>query len=309
MLKKLHLSFFVLIVLSTVVVAQSGSKKYKVKSATGVNLRDRPNTNSNVVEKIGNGERLKVVEKTNNEWYKVEYNGKTGYVYAEYLDQGNDRSDRNRDERNSSSRNQGNNRSRSSGSSSSNRNSGSSVDYNWGIGLRLGDPTGLTIKKYLEKSALEFSIGRGYMFYGDRYYHRGFDRRYDHYYYNHPHYERFEYRYYSASFPLAVQLHYVFQNNFAGVDNLYWYAGFGGQFRYQSYTYHYRYKYWGNPYWYEGSESYTDIDIGVDGVFGMEFFIPRSNISVFADVTIFTELADSFQFWPMGGIGGRFNFK
>jgi hypothetical protein len=64
----------------------------------------------------------------------------------------------------------------------------SSSNPNLGIGLRLGDPTGLTVKKYLGRNALEFNVGRTYTFSGGaRYYDRRFDDWYDDWYRDYPH--------------------------------------------------------------------------------------------------------------------------
>src|SRR5690606_20382923 len=61
----------------------------------------------------------------------------------------------NNNTRNSSSANKNN-------SSRSNSNSGS-INRNLGVGLRLGDPAGLTVKKYMgNNSAWEFNLGSSY---------------------------------------------------------------------------------------------------------------------------------------------------
>src|SRR5438045_3712776 len=47
----------------------------------------------------------------------------------------------------------------------------------WAIGLRLGEPTGLNIKKYIGRSnALDINIGTYGTFYGDRAYRNGYYR-------------------------------------------------------------------------------------------------------------------------------------
>jgi hypothetical protein len=41
----------------------------------------------------------------------------------------------------------------------------------WGVGIRLGEPSGISIKKYLGKNALELNVGRAYWgSWGNKYY-------------------------------------------------------------------------------------------------------------------------------------------
>lgn len=64
-----------------------GKKKYM--TVTGVkwalNMRSAPNMSGGVITTIPKGERVELLEKTTAKWYKVKYNGKTGYCWAEYL--------------------------------------------------------------------------------------------------------------------------------------------------------------------------------------------------------------------------------
>ncbi|MGN0478494.1 MAG: SH3 domain-containing protein [Hominenteromicrobium sp.] len=50
-----------------------------------LNLRQGAGTNTSVLLVIPEGSKVTVVEKTSASWYKVTYNGKTGYVCADYL--------------------------------------------------------------------------------------------------------------------------------------------------------------------------------------------------------------------------------
>src|SRR5690606_3855269 len=128
-------------------------------------------------------------------------------------------------------------------------------------------------------------------------------------------YSDFQYRGYSASTPIGVQVHYLFRKSINTVadeqiSGLEWYYGFGGQFRYQTYTYDYRYKLSGDPNWYyEAGERVTDVDIGVDGVIGLEYTVEDAPVSVFLDATLFMEvLDDPFLFRMQAGVGARYNF-
>lgn len=180
----------------------------------------------------------------------------------------------------------------------------------WGVGIRLGDLSGITVKKHMEGKALELSIGRTHMFPG-RYYEKHFDYWYKDKKYG---YDDFRYIGYTNSTPIGIQFHYLIQKGIGQVLNestsgLEWYYGFGGQLRYQTYTYRYWYKYPGTDWIEENGEQVTDIDLGIDGVLGLEYTFSKAPISVFLDVTLFMEVIDNpFLFWGQGGLGARYRF-
>ncbi|MBP3451328.1 MAG: SH3 domain-containing protein [Agathobacter sp.] len=58
-------------------------EKVYVKTTARIRLREEPNTNCRTLEGINSGVELEVLE-TLDGWYKVSYNGKTGYVSADY---------------------------------------------------------------------------------------------------------------------------------------------------------------------------------------------------------------------------------
>ena len=184
-----------------------------------------------------------------------------------------------------------------------------SQKYNWGVGLRAGDPMGITVKKYMENNALELNFGRTHLFGGKGYYNNRFD---DWYLENKFGYKDFQYLGFKASVPIGFQLHYLIHKDIPidDLEGLQWYFGAGGQLRFQTYTFDYRYKLEGNSEWfYSTGERVTDIDFGGDGVIGLEFLIPDSPITIFTDVNIFVEIFDNpFLFWFQAGIGGRYNF-
>lgn len=182
-----------------------------------------------------------------------------------------------------------------------------------GLGLRFGDPTGISIKKYLSKNALEFNLGRSYDFYnGNGYYNNYFDNWYKDKKFG---YADYQYLGYKHQFPLTFQARYLWQKgigkvgkeNLSGLD---WYLGAGVQFRYRSYAYNYRYKVGGDPNWYYVNEQrVNDLDLGLDGILGLEYTFKEIPISVFADINLFMELVDNpFWFYFQGGSGVRYNF-
>ncbi len=183
---------------------------------------------------------------------------------------------------------------------------------NWGIGVRLGDPSGITVKKYLPGNALEWSIGRTYVFSGREYYN---DQFLDWYYDHNFEYTDFQYLGYQAYSPVGIQFHYLFrypidrigEERVAGLE---WYWGAGGQFRFQNYRYDYRYKPSGSNEWmYTTGRKVTDFDFGADGVIGLEYKFMDVPIAVFIDGTLFMEVVDDpFHFWLQGAVGARYLF-
>jgi len=80
-------SFFytiLLIVLSLSVKAQTGN--YYV-SGSALNLRTSPDTQSEILHKFTRYDNLEVLEQTDG-WAKINYQGKTGYVSAQYITAG-----------------------------------------------------------------------------------------------------------------------------------------------------------------------------------------------------------------------------
>lgn len=53
--------------------------------ATSLNIRSEPDINSDRVSVVAGGTIIVILERTNDEWYKVNYAGKIGYVSTEYL--------------------------------------------------------------------------------------------------------------------------------------------------------------------------------------------------------------------------------
>ncbi|HEY8400419.1 MAG TPA: hypothetical protein VIK89_04110 [Cytophagaceae bacterium] len=163
-----------------------------------------------------------------------------------------------------------------------------------GVGIRLGEPTGVTGKLYTGNIAIELSVGRS-SYWGYDYYHHNRDRFYDKYgYYWH------DYRYKN---PISTQLHFLWHKPISQVDGLDWYAGVGSQIRFQTFTY-----YWDGGY--RRSGRHTNVDLGADGVIGLEYTLKDIPLSIFLDATLFMEFVDNpFAFWGQGGVGIRYNLK
>jgi hypothetical protein len=149
----------------------------------------------------------------------------------------------------------------------------------WGIGLRGGEPSGISIKKYMGKNAWELNVGRTYW--------GGWSNKY---------YKNDSYQ----GNAISIQLHYLFQRPFSGVKGLDWYAGLGGQ--YVNHTYKYKAD---KNNWYE----YTDTDLGADFVIGLEYNFPDVPFAIAFDTGLFMELYDNaFYSRGTGGLAIRYNF-
>ncbi|HQO08794.1 MAG TPA: hypothetical protein PLK90_01745 [Clostridiales bacterium] len=160
---------------------------------------------------------------------------------------------------------------------------------NWGIGLRLGDPSGISVKKYMGKNAWEFSIGRSHFFKNDRWYNDYYNDIYD------------DYDYYDRdNDPIGIQVHYLWTKPIRDLRGLDWYYGLGGQIVTDSYTVYYK----------DGDkEKITNFDLGADGVLGLEYNFADAPIALFGDLTLEMEVYDDFfELWFQPCIGARFNF-
>ncbi|MFP4095131.1 MAG: hypothetical protein ACLFUB_11630 [Cyclobacteriaceae bacterium] len=172
--------------------------------------------------------------------------------------------------------------------------------YQWGVGLRAGDPTGLSVKRFMGSKALEFNIGQTHLWGYNAV--REFERDYD------------DYRYLDSRFKSATSLQVRYLSfkpiEIEGRDKLSWYAGIGGQLR--STSVDYRYRYWVGPRnddWRERWEAVNDIDLGVDFIGGLDFTFHDIPLSIFTDINLFVELIDSPLFLRLQGGGGvRYNF-
>lgn len=181
----------------------------------------------------------------------------------------------------------------------------------WAIGLRVGDPTGFTAKKYMGKTALELNVGRTYMFYSrphEKYFYEWYkDKKYG--------YHEIQYMAYKRSMPMTIQLHFYLQNpigSFAGeeTEGLGWYVGGGLQFRSQTYRYDYRYKPAPSSDWvYVTNQRVTDIDFGLDGTIGLEYKFEDLPLSIMGDINLFLELVDTPSAWLQGSIGVRYHLS
>lgn len=178
--------------------------------------------------------------------------------------------------------------------------------FNFGIGLRAGDPSGLSFKYfYSDDVNYEINLGRTGLL-ATNYYYDSFRRL-----------DRFkdcecDYISHKVADSYSIQGHYLFMVPFPDVEKLFWYYGAGGQFRYITVEYDYKEKFYkeNNTFQWE-KQSYTlyTYDFGIDGVAGMEYSLQGIPVTIFVDIDLFLELVDNpFIMRGQVGIGGRYNF-
>ena len=184
---------------------------------------------------------------------------------------------------------------------------GSITAQSWGVGIRLGDPSGLSVKKYGQGHAWEFSLGRTHLFSGNGYYNNRYDKWYNGQNFGYKEHQVLGYR---STVPIGLQIHYLIQKPLSDAPGLSWYYGFGGQLRTQRLEYDYRYKVEGGPDWVVvNNEVVTETDLGLDGVIGLEYKFKEAPVAVFVDATLFMELFnDPFMFDGQAGLGVRYTF-
>lgn len=296
---------------------------YYVKSANGLNLRRGPGQNHQVVTSIPNNQEVEVISQNKSGWWKIEYGDYEGYTSSSYLSKTAGGTPEKASEQASAqketshSKDEASRQSSYAAGSSGNQeeepeedddeassSGGGGRTPNAGLGIRLGEPSGLTLKGYFSsRNAIEFSVGRSnyyvdhnYEYYNDRYY-----DEYDRYYYDNPY--RRPYRAYAVS----VFFHYLRQHAFnesfedANLDGLYWYAGMGPQLIIEKFVYDHDRT--------EEPDELTIINAGIDLVIGMEYTFEDLPLSAFVDVTFYFELQDQpMRFIPQAALGARYNF-
>ena len=160
---------------------------------------------------------------------------------------------------------------------------GFSQQKNWAVGAKLGDPSGLTVRKYLDndENAIEVNVGVYGAIWGLRS------------------------NYKSGRFDgagISFSGLYLWHNEMG--SRLKNYYGFGGQITSRS--------------WYEdkvlaNGTAYLDQNpaTGLGGLAqaGLEYYLPTSPLSIFMEVGAYVELIPAVLYLhPQGGAGVRLNF-
>jgi hypothetical protein len=153
---------------------------------------------------------------------------------------------------------------------------------NWAVGFKLGEPTGINIRKYFNNiNAFDITIGTyGGIIANDRDYRRG--------------------KYKNTG--LSVQAHYLWHTPLFNSEAVHVYYGLGAQFNSRNYY----------PDNKQNLPSPGDrerpISIGASALGGFEYFIPDNRISVFLEGGLYSELLPRPLYLSPNISGGvRFN--
>lgn len=152
---------------------------------------------------------------------------------------------------------------------------------NWAVGFRLGEPSGLNVRKYFgDTHAFDVNVGT----YGGLY---GTTRDY----------RRGEYR----TVGLSVQGHYLWHDRLFGKENARGYYGFGGQINSR--------RYYPDNLRNQATSYVTETSLGGSAVAGVEYFLANKPLSIFAEAGLYAELLPvPLYFNLQTGLGVRYNF-
>lgn len=171
-----------------------------------------------------------------------------------------------------------------------------------GIGLRIGEPFGVTYKRYMSpRSSLEFAIGSSPKGWSDAYYRNSFD--------DYAEYENYNYLSHDVESIIYLQGRLLLNQPILieGLDGtLDWFYGIGGVLK--SARVDYRFQGEEFPFDFE-SEDRTDVDLGPEGILGMEYFFSDIPLTIFGELSLMLEIGDRpGTFRLFGGAGLRYNF-
>ncbi len=152
---------------------------------------------------------------------------------------------------------------------------------NWAVGFRLGEPSGINIRKYFRDThAFDINIGSYGGLYG-----------------NSRDYRQGRYR----SIGLTLQGHYLWHTRLFGKDTFRAYYGFGGQVN--------RRRYYPDNLKGQQTEYVSETSLGGSAVAGLEYFVPDKPFSVFLETGLYVEVIPAPLFMNLqSGLGIRYNF-
>ncbi|MDN5200718.1 hypothetical protein QQ008_05085 [Fulvivirgaceae bacterium BMA10] len=179
-----------------------------------------------------------------------------------------------------------------------------SKGQNLGIGGKLGDPYGLTMKLYLPKKfAFELVAGKTF----GSLYNQANQRIFED---NPPvDAEVVTYLSHNTNKSMAFQARLAYHYSVPGYSNLDWYMAAGFQYRYFQIEYIYQFEN-SNPVQIDIGSVISDLNgYGPEAAIGIEFLIPTMPLTSFAEVGFFADINN--QGAPLkffGGLGLRYNF-
>lgn len=167
-----------------------------------------------------------------------------------------------------------------------------------GIGLRLGDPVGITYKSYFANPmALEIVVGTSSANWHNNYYRKAFNSA--------SRFDGFDYIDHQVNYTISLQgrllWHQAVPANVEG--RLDWFYGFGVHIRSSDVEYSY----------FEQDirrfDKKQNFDLGPEGVVGVEYELLDFPIVAFAEANLMAELIDNpFRFRLFGALGVRYAF-
>jgi hypothetical protein len=169
-----------------------------------------------------------------------------------------------------------------------------------GIGLRAGAPMGITYKKYLPQNrAVEFGVGTLIPGWYSQYYENSFS--------DYKRYKGDHYLSHRINSTVYLQGRYLFQNDIqieGMMGKLEWYWGIGGLLKFANIEYRSR-----NENEEIRTDTRTDIDLGPEGILGLEYTFEDVPITIFGEFSLMMEFADRpLAFRGFSGVGARYNF-
>lgn len=171
-----------------------------------------------------------------------------------------------------------------------------------GVGLRLGDPMGVSYKKYFGRThAIEFGIGSAPANWNNQYYINSFQE--------YPRYDNYRYQNHTVQSTLYLQARYLFHYNIP-VQNmegkLEWYWGGGAMLKASKIQYRYQNR---EAPFAPTRDIINDIDLGPEGIIGLEYTFQDVPMTVFGETSLFMEIADRpATIRGFGALGVRYNF-
>jgi hypothetical protein len=168
------------------------------------------------------------------------------------------------------------------------------------IGLRFGAPMGISYKKYMRNhKAIELGIGTVTQGWYNQYYENSFSRF--------AKYNNGKYLSHQTNSNVFFQGRYLLDYDIqieGMMGKLNWYWGVGGVLKFGSVEYRYR-----DQFEVVRTDVHSDIDLGPEGVIGMEYTFEQVPITIFGDFSLMVELADRpGTFKGFSGVGGRYHF-
>lgn len=170
------------------------------------------------------------------------------------------------------------------------------------VGLRVGDPIGVTYKRYTHTNkSVELIFGTAPTSWRRNYHKNSF--------YEYSKYDGFTYRSHKLDNPVYLQARYLLHYDIPveGMEGqLQWYWGLGGMLKFGKVEYRYHE---GPPANNPRTDVRNTLDFGPDGIAGVEYTFEDIALNVFGEVSLLLEIADRpLTFQVFGAVGARFIF-